>query len=77
MIFAAWRDFGHGTHCAHPMSVPASATAGRSHPMSERAHFWLRIVGLALILATQFGPRLIAGGSGASARVTAAAIARQ
>ena len=26
--------------------------------MSQRAHFWLRIVGLTLILAAEFGPRL-------------------
>jgi hypothetical protein len=26
--------------------------------MSQRAHFWLRIVGLAVILAAEFGPRL-------------------
>lgn len=26
--------------------------------MSHRAHFWLRLVGLALILAAEFGPRL-------------------
>lgn len=29
--------------------------------MSQRAHFWLRIVGLAVILAAEFGPRLWAG----------------
>ena len=27
--------------------------------MSQRAHFWLRIVGLTLILAAEFGPRLV------------------
>jgi hypothetical protein len=26
--------------------------------MSQRSHFWLRVVGLALILAAEFGPRL-------------------
>jgi len=26
--------------------------------MTQRAHFWLRIVGLAVILAAEFGPRL-------------------
>jgi hypothetical protein len=28
--------------------------------MSQRAHFWLRIVGVTLILAAQFGPRIVA-----------------
>ena len=26
--------------------------------MSQRAHFWLRIVGLAVILTLEFGPRM-------------------
>jgi hypothetical protein len=26
--------------------------------LSQRSHFWLRFVGLALILAAEFGPRL-------------------
>jgi hypothetical protein len=26
--------------------------------MSQRSHFWIRIVGLALILAAEFGPKL-------------------
>jgi hypothetical protein len=26
--------------------------------MSERSHFWLRVIGLAVILAVEFGPRL-------------------
>jgi hypothetical protein len=26
--------------------------------MSQRAHFWLRIVGLSLIMVAEFGPRL-------------------
>jgi hypothetical protein len=26
--------------------------------MSQRAHFWLRIIGVTAILAAQFGPRL-------------------
>jgi hypothetical protein len=26
--------------------------------MSQRSHFWIRIVGLGLILAAEFGPRL-------------------
>jgi hypothetical protein len=26
--------------------------------MSDQAHFWLRVVGLSVILALEFGPRL-------------------
>jgi hypothetical protein len=26
--------------------------------LSQRSHFWLRFVGLAIILAAEFGPRL-------------------
>ena len=26
--------------------------------MSQRAHFWLRLAGLVVILAAEFGPRL-------------------
>jgi hypothetical protein len=26
--------------------------------MSQRSHFWIRIVGLAVILAAEFGPKL-------------------
>jgi hypothetical protein len=26
--------------------------------MSERSHFWLRFVGVAIILAAEFGPKL-------------------
>ena len=26
--------------------------------MSQRSHFWIRLVGLALILAAEFGPKL-------------------
>jgi hypothetical protein len=26
--------------------------------MSDRAHFWLRIIGIAIILAAEFGPKL-------------------
>jgi hypothetical protein len=41
--------------------------------MSQRAHFWIRIIGLAAILAAQFGPRLwnagTAGSQGASVAV--------
>ncbi len=45
--------------------------------MSQRAHFWLRIVGLAVILAAEFGPRLWTGAAGQpAARVATAAAAR-
>jgi hypothetical protein len=26
--------------------------------MSQRSHFWLRVIGLTVILAAEFGPRL-------------------
>jgi hypothetical protein len=29
--------------------------------MSQRAHFWLRIAGLAVILACEFGPKIWQG----------------
>ncbi|HEY3822771.1 MAG TPA: hypothetical protein VGL81_36655 [Polyangiaceae bacterium] len=45
--------------------------------MTHRAHFWLRLVGLTLILAAEFGPRLWAGSTPpAPARVATAADAR-
>ncbi len=34
--------------------------------MSQRAHFWLRIVGVTVILAAEFGPRLLTGVSSAT-----------
>ena len=40
----------------------------KSAIMSVRAHLWLRIAGLVIILAAQFGPRIWApSGAGASA----------
>jgi hypothetical protein len=45
--------------------------------MSQRAHFWLRIVGLSLILAAEFGPRLWTGSaSPAQASMASAADGR-
>ena len=45
--------------------------------MSQRAHFWLRIAGLSLILAAEFGPRLWTPGvSPAQASVASATAAR-
>jgi len=38
--------------------------------MSVRAHLWLRILGLAIILAAQFGPKVWSA-SGASSAVGA------
>jgi hypothetical protein len=35
--------------------------SSQSSTMTHRAHFWLRLVGLTLILAAEFGPRLWAG----------------
>jgi hypothetical protein len=37
---------------------PSSGTASLGRIMSERSHFWLRVIGLAVILAVEFGPRL-------------------
>jgi hypothetical protein len=49
--------------------------------MSQRSHFWLRIVGLAIILAAEFGPRfwnaaLASSPNAPSAPVAAAVEAR-
>jgi len=41
--------------------------------MSQRAHFWLRIVGLAVIMAAEFAPRLWANDTGARSNAMAAA----
>jgi hypothetical protein len=50
----------------------------RSTPMlTQRAHFWLRIVGLAVILAAEFAPRLWANTAGPTqARMSAVADGR-
>jgi hypothetical protein len=37
---------------------PPEGARQSSGIMSQRAHFWLRIFGLAIILALQFGPRI-------------------
>ncbi len=34
--------------------------------MSQRAHFWIRIFGLAIILAAEFGPRWVTGSPGST-----------
>jgi|HubBroStandDraft_1064217.scaffolds.fasta_scaffold24915_2 hypothetical protein len=38
-----------------------------TQPLSVRAHFWLRTAGVVVILAAQFGPRLLGSLSFASA----------
>jgi hypothetical protein len=43
--------------------------------MSQRAHFWLRILGLAAILAAEFGPRLWSGSWNVSPAPASAAVA--
>jgi hypothetical protein len=47
--------------------------------MSQRAHFWLRIIGLTAILAAQFAPRLwnAAAASSQPSRIAVAADLRQ
>jgi hypothetical protein len=43
--------------------------------MTQRTHFWLRIVGIAVILALEFGPRVWTGWSAnGSGRVATAAV---
>jgi hypothetical protein len=46
--------------------------------MSERTHFWLRLLGIGVIVALQFGPRLWAHAAAVSAPspVAAALVAR-
>jgi hypothetical protein len=44
-----------------------------SSTMSQRAHFWLRIAGLTLILVAEFGPRLWAGSAEQPSRAVASA----
>jgi hypothetical protein len=46
--------------------------------MEHRTHFWLRMLGIGVIVALQFGPRLWAYAAAASAQapVTAALVAR-
>jgi len=43
--------------------------------MSQRAHFWLRILGLVAILAAEFGPRLWSAGSNVSPPPVSGAVA--
>lgn len=43
--------------------------------MSQRAHFWLRIVGLTVILVCEFGPKLLQGSVEPAPAPVAAAVA--
>jgi hypothetical protein len=35
-----------------------------TEPMSVRAHFWLRMAGVLVVIAAQFGPRVLGSLSG-------------
>ncbi len=73
-----------GSHGIQGTAVPFSARHGAcfsvlssSRIMTHRAHFWLRLVGLTLILAAEFGPRLWVGTAPPTpARIATAADAR-
>jgi hypothetical protein len=43
--------------------------------MSERAHFWIRVAALAVILVAEFGPRWSASSKPPAARATMTAVA--
>ncbi|HEX8796894.1 MAG TPA: hypothetical protein VF765_38345 [Polyangiaceae bacterium] len=45
--------------------------------MSQRAHFWLRITGLAVILACEFGPKLWQSSAEPAPAPVAAAVAHR
>jgi hypothetical protein len=42
--------------------------------MTQRAHFWLRLIGFTLILAAEFGPRLMAGSASPAPAPVAAVV---
>jgi hypothetical protein len=44
--------------------------------MSERTHFWLRVVALTAILFAEFGPRLWTGSPQATVSTASVAVAR-
>jgi hypothetical protein len=46
---------------------------GAGSMMSQRAHFWIRMVSMAVILAAEFGPRLLNGPSSTTAHAVATA----
>jgi hypothetical protein len=54
----------------------SSASIGVGRMMSQRAHFWLRLLGLAVILAAELGPRLCTGTAGPQPARIASASAR-
>jgi hypothetical protein len=64
-------SLGRHTLCFSSLSTPEYSPSGGDHravPMlSPRSHFWLRFVGLAIILAAEFGPRLWSSAQTASA----------
>jgi hypothetical protein len=45
--------------------------------MSQRAHFWLRIAGLTVILACEFGPKLWSGTAAAAVEPAPAPVAAE
>jgi hypothetical protein len=44
-----------------PPAVPSTVMAAGpfTQPLSVRAHFWLRMTGVVVVLAAQFGPRIV------------------
>jgi hypothetical protein len=48
------------------------AQAPFTKPLSVRAHFWLRTAGLLVVLAAQFGPRIVGSLSMSAGAATAA-----
>jgi len=76
------RRWSHGLRAASlghlryfPMGTQCASQAHKSTVMSVRAHFWLRVAGLAIILAAQFAPRIWAPSGAASAGGTKVASA--
>ena len=60
----------HGIHARvwpyRARHVPCLGMVASSTIMSHRTHFWLRLVGLTLILAAEFGPRAWAARAGSA-----------
>lgn len=57
--------------------VSCFASCGDGQQMSQRAHFWLRITGLAVILACEFGPKLWQSSAEPAPAPVAAAVAHR
>ena len=71
-VMGEWPIFARGPaiRCRHILCFGLEQS---SSAMSQKVHFWLRIVGLAVILALEFGPRVLSGGAVPSrARLVAA-----